>query len=344
VTSVVGLVATALAAFAASYTGVAAVRAVATRRDWLDYPNSRSSHAVVTPRGGGLAVVVVCVVGLTIALLRASLLTRDWKIVLIVASAVAAVSWIDDLWTLSSTIRISVHITAAVITVAGVGMSFPIDSWGSTALATVAATVTMLWVVGLTNAYNFMDGIDLMAAGQAIAGGGGWAVLGALAGSRDLLLLGVIVSFAAAGFALHNWPPARIFMGDVGSAFLGYLLAATAVVGVHRNSLLGLCGVLVVWPFVFDTMFTFMRRLKNREPVFKAHRSHLYQRLVIAGMTHLQVSLLYFVLELMGVACAIALMMAVPHALPMTMVTITASAYGLWAFVMKREKRSRGVT
>lgn len=337
------LLAIGVTVFIASFAGVAGVRAIATRRRWLDYPNSRSSHTIVTPRAGGLAIVVVSEAGLSVLLWRDRLLSREWTIVLAAAIVVAAVSWIDDLRPLSNKIRFSVHVIAALVVLATFGNidRAEIPFIGTISLGALGGPLTLLWIVGLTNAYNFMDGIDLMAAGQAIAAGAGWAVLGNIVDSRDLILAGIVIAFAAAGFAIHNRPPARIFMGDVGSAFLGYLLATMAVVGSHGDPTLGMCGVLLVWPFVFDTGFTFLRRLRNREAIFKAHRSHLYQRLVIAGMTHMQVSLLYFVLDLIGIGCAIALITGVPHATAISAMAITVSASGLWVFVTQTEQRAR---
>lgn len=329
--------------FAASFLGVAAVRAIATRRQWLDYPNSRSSHTIATPRAGGLAIVVVSEAASVILLSRHRLLTHDWTIVLVTAIIVAAVSWIDDLRPLSNKFRFSVHVGVAVVVLATFGTigGAELPSIGTISLRAAGTVLALLWIVGLTNAYNFMDGIDLMAAGQAIAAGAGWAVLGKIVKAPDLVLVGSVVSIAAAAFAIHNRPPARIFMGDVGSAFLGYLLATLAVLGVHRDPLLAISGAVLVWPFVFDTTFTFLRRLRNREVVFKAHRSHLYQRLVIAGMTHMQVSLLYFTLDLIGIGCAVALMMGVPYAPVFSTIAITASASGLWVFVTQTEQRAR---
>ncbi len=326
--------------FVASFVGVLAVRALATRRRWLDHPNSRSSHTTPTPRGGGIAIVLTVTCASILLLARDNLLTGPWAMVMAAAMIVAFVSWIDDLRPLANRIRFSVHASAAIMVLASFG-NIQLPVIGTISPGAAGSALILLWMVGLTNAYNFMDGIDLMAAGQAVAAGGGWALLASLTGSHDLLLVGSVIAFAAAGFAVHNRPPARIFMGDVGSAFLGYLIAAMAVIAAHRDLLLGVCGVLLVWPFVFDTSFTFLRRLRNREPVFEAHRSHLYQRLVIAGMTHMQVSLLYFALDLVGVGCAAALMTALPGAPAIAVISVFVSASGLWVFVTQTEKKAR---
>jgi Fuc2NAc and GlcNAc transferase len=340
-TSAGALAAIGIIVFVSSFLGVAVVRSIAIRLNWLDYPNNRSSHRVATPRGGGLAIAIVSVTASIAILSRGQLLTPDWKMVVAGAVIVAVVSWIDDLWTVSSTVRLSIHIAAAITVLVAVDNATENPYFGTLLRQAAAATIALLWIVGLTNAYNFMDGIDLIAAGQGIAAGVGWALVGALFESADLALVGTVVASAVAGFAILNRPPALIFMGDVGSTFLGYLLAAITILGASRDPLLGICGVLLVWPFVFDASFTFFRRLRIREPVFQAHRSHLYQRLVITKMTHFQVSFLYFNLALVGVLCAVALIAEMPQAPAISAIAITASAWGLWLFVVYKEKTAR---
>ena len=146
-----------------------------------------------------------------------------------------------------------------------------------------------------------MDGIDGIAAGQAITAGLGWAIVGWLADDLRPMLLGGLLTATSAGFLVHNWSPASIFMGDIGSAFLGYCFATLGLLGGGGGSG-ALIGILLVWPFVFDTAFTFCVRLRRRENIFKAHRSHLYQRLVLTGLSHRAVTLLYVALAVLGAA------------------------------------------
>ncbi len=138
--------------------------------------------------------------------------------------------------------------------------------------------------------------------GQAVIAGLGWLAMGQLVGQPLVSLVGVLVAGSSLGFLGHNWPPARIFMGDVGSAFLGFTLATLAVLSGLADARLPFAGVLALWPFVFDTAFTLLRRWRRGENIFAAHRSHLYQRLVIAGWRHRDVTLLYLWLALLAVA------------------------------------------
>jgi UDP-N-acetylmuramyl pentapeptide phosphotransferase/UDP-N-acetylglucosamine-1-phosphate transferase len=122
---------------------------------------------------------------------------------------------------------------------------------------------------------------------------------------EDIAILGLLILASSLGFLIHNWQPARIFMGDVGSTFLGFTSAALPVIAYQRDPKLALAGVLMVWPFVFDTLYTVFRRLRKRENIFAAHRSHLYQRLVSTGVTHRVVSSLYSFLAFAGLALAV---------------------------------------
>ena len=142
------------------------------------------------------------------------------------------------------------------------------------------------------------------------------------------------------GFLGHNWPPARIFMGDVGSAFLGFSLAVLAVIGGLAHPGLPLAGLLVVWPFVFDTTFTIVRRLRRGENIFAAHRSHLYQRVVIAGYSQRAVTLLYAGLALLGVVLALAWVLALPGAGWLALGLPGLLSLGLWRLVVRAETKS----
>jgi UDP-N-acetylmuramyl pentapeptide phosphotransferase/UDP-N-acetylglucosamine-1-phosphate transferase len=334
-----GMVAAALV----SYLGVGAVRRWAARHGVVDRPNERSSHLRVTPRGGGLAIVGVTVAGSVIAWRFAPAATSaEVAGPLLGATLVAAVSWLDDLHSLPTTIRLLAHGTAAIAAVASIGpwRVLAVPPFGAVDLGWAGWPLTVLWIVGLTNAYNFMDGIDGLAAGQAIVAGLGWVLLGALGGQPLIALCGALLAAASAGFLAHNWPPARIFMGDVGSAFLGYAFATLAVLGARLQPLEALAGALLVWPFLFDATFTFGLRLARGEDVFAAHRSHLYQRLVITGLSHGTVSALYAALALLGVVLAVGLhwQPAVAAARWWPLV-IAGAALGLWTLTVSRERR-----
>jgi UDP-N-acetylmuramyl pentapeptide phosphotransferase/UDP-N-acetylglucosamine-1-phosphate transferase len=184
-----------------------------------------------------------------------------------------------------------------------------------------------------------MDGIDGIAGGQAVLAGLGWAIIGTLIDLPFVGILGALLGAASLGFLFHNWPPALIFMGDVGSAFLGYSFACLAIIGASKDPPLAIAGVLLVWPFVFDTIFTFFRRLKNRENVFSAHRSHLYQRLVISGYSHRTVTLLYLGLDALGMLLAVLFVIRSVWTNILVIVILFLSCIFLWGLTVTREKQ-----
>jgi UDP-N-acetylmuramyl pentapeptide phosphotransferase/UDP-N-acetylglucosamine-1-phosphate transferase len=292
-----------------SYFGVLGYSKWAAKENILDVPNERSSHTEPIPRGGGLVIVILTLSGLLLYQVLGG--GGPWKVVLSFmagACLIAGVSWVDDLHSLPSGIRFSAHSLAAIVGIAACGywhtVSFPLI--GQIRLGLLGLPLTFFWIVGLTNAYNFMDGIDGIAGGQAMVAGLWWSVFGWLYQQPLCLVLGLFLASSSMGFLVHNWPPARIFMGDVGSAFLGYSFAMLPIMANYSMSLEGgwsgsfLAGILITWPFLLDTTLTFLRRLYNGEDVFRAHRTHIYQRLVIAGYSSGVISLLYMGLNIMG--------------------------------------------
>jgi UDP-N-acetylmuramyl pentapeptide phosphotransferase/UDP-N-acetylglucosamine-1-phosphate transferase len=164
--------------------------------------------------------------------------------------------------------------------------------------------LTFLWITGLTSAYNFLDGIDGIAGGQAVVAGAGWVILCSMVNRPEIGILGVLAASTSLGFLKYNWPPARIFMGDVGSTFLGYTFALIPLMCRRVSPAVPFAAVLLVWPCLFDSCFTVIRRAQTGENILVAHRSFLFQRLTITGWSHLQVTLLYTILEAIGVILA----------------------------------------
>jgi UDP-N-acetylmuramyl pentapeptide phosphotransferase/UDP-N-acetylglucosamine-1-phosphate transferase len=326
----------------ASYLGVAIILRWANRARMLDVPNERSSHTRPTPRGGGLAIVVV-VLGILwlLPLCNFAIAWRTMTAWTLGAFLIAGVSWLDDMRTVSFEVRLVIHVLGACVAMAGIGVVREIGlQCGIIQLGWLGLPLTLVWIVGLTNAYNFMDGIDGIAGGQAVAAGVGWAVIGWLGGQPIICCLGLLIAAAGVGFLGHNWPPARIFMGDVGSAFLGYTFAVLTVLAAQANPMFLPAGIALVWPFIFDSVFTFVWRLCRGEKVWEAHRSHLYQRLVISGLSRGQVSLIYIGLALLGMGWAIALVQGWRALVTAGAVVIAISAVSLWIWTCQRERRS----
>ncbi|MDX2163735.1 MAG: glycosyltransferase family 4 protein [bacterium] len=280
----------------------------------LDVPNERSSHAVPTPRGGGLGIVLAA-----LPLFVLALFTGDYGtgahlpallVFLVCAALIAALGWFDDRMNLSASVRLLLQlgIGAAVVIVIGAAAQTELPGLGVVGFAPlVALAINVVWVVGFTNIYNFMDGIDGIAGSQALIAGLGWAMLLLAMGVRDLALYAALVAASSLGFLFLNRPRALIFMGDVGSTFLGFSLAALPVLAFARtpdSRWLG-AGALMVAPFLLDGAFTILRRALRRENVLKPHRSHIYQRLTAKGrFSHLHITSLYALYALVSVFCA----------------------------------------
>ncbi len=327
----------AAAAGTASWFGVAVIRRWAGRGKSLDIPNERSLHTRPMPRGGGLAVVLVVLAGLWLWALRQPMFPwRALAALTLGGLLIAAVSWRDDLRPVSFWIRLLVHVAGAGIVVAGIGIVGTVGlPCGILCLGWLGLPLTLAWIVGLTNAYNFMDGIDGLAGGQAVVAGAGWALIGWLGGQPAAGAVGLLLAAASLGFLGHNWPPARIFMGDVGSAFLGYMFAGLTVLAAQSDPVFALAGVALVWPFVFDATLTFFRRLSRGEKVWVAHRSHLYQRLVISGLSHGRVSSLYVGLAVLGAALAVALVQGWRSLAAVGAAAMAAAAAALWGWSLR---------
>jgi Fuc2NAc and GlcNAc transferase len=272
----------------------------AHKRQILDHPNERSSHVMPTPRGGGLAIVLL-VTGTAIASIKEA--DFNHVIVYIVCGIVIAfLGWRDDISSLSPKIRFIVQglVAAVSIYVLGYFKSVTIPLFGELQLGVVGIIITFLWILGLINAYNFMDGIDGMAGGVALAGVCAWMFLSANMGNNFVFWISFAIAASSLGFLFHNWSPAKIFMGDVASTFLGYTFAVLPLLSADEGGDALMLGTLIMWTFIMDAGVTFIRRGLKRENVFAAHRTHLYQRLVASGYKHATISLLYIFLTLLA--------------------------------------------
>ena len=281
---------------AAAFTSAIATelyRRVALRRGLIDQPNERSSHTVPTPRGGGVAIVLASLAGFA-GLWIAGFLSGAALAALVAGGVpVAAVGLIDDRRPVPARVRLTVHFAAALLALLILNhASGALDLRSSAGLAVfIVLLVGTVWSVNL---FNFMDGIDGIAAAEAAfiaLAGGGLAVLAG--GSADSAAAALVFGGAVTGFLVWNWPPARIFMGDVGSGYLGLAVALfTVVAAVHRPTdfyawlILSAC-------FVADSMVTLITRFFRGETVSVAHRSHAYQRLSRHWRSHRRVTLAF---------------------------------------------------
>ena len=283
-----------------SYYGVYLIRHYVKHRRILDHPNERSSHTVPTPRGGGLALVLL-VLGTGLWFVLAAGFYKG-LIFLVGSAAIAWLGWRDDLHSLPPRFRFLIQGIVAAMSILGLGYFkvVTIPMFGELQLGGVGIFITFLWILGLTNAYNFMDGIDGMAGGVGLSAGIGWMWLASNINNSFVFWVALSITAGSLGFLGHNWSPAKIFMGDSGSTFLGYSFAVLPLLSSDQGGDALLLGTLLMWTIIIDAGVTFLGRLLRRENVFVPHRLHLYQRLVRAGYKHQTVSSLYILLTLLA--------------------------------------------
>lgn len=262
----------------------------------LDRPNERSSHSAPVPLGGGL--VIALVVLAVSAWVAAEIDWRRSLIYIVSASIIAWMGWRDDVRSLSAAFRLIVQGLIAIASIWGMGYfkEAALPVLGDVQLGWIGILITFLWIVGLTNAYNFMDGIDGMAGGVACSAALGWMWLSSNTETWFVFWTALAIAASSLGFLQQNWSPARVFMGDVGSTFLGYTFAVLSLVSADQGGDALLIGTLLMWIVIMDSFVTFLGRLSRGENVLSGHRSHLFQRLVLSGYKHTTISLLYMLL------------------------------------------------
>jgi Fuc2NAc and GlcNAc transferase len=320
------------AALAASLVLSPAVLRYARLHSLLDVPGERSSHTRPTPRGGGLGMVLVVLSGLAVFTGLGRLDPALGTAMLGGGALVAVVGWLDDVRGVPARGRLASHLVAAVWAVSWLGgMPELTVGTGSFHLGAAGGAVAVLAVVWGINLYNFMDGIDGLAAGEAASVA---LVAASLLAARNppLAAVAVTVAGAAAGFLPWNWHRARIFMGDVGSGFLGFLLATLALASENSGAMPALVWLLLVGVFFADATITLVRRMLRRERWYAPHRVHAYQRAVQGGWSHARVTSVVLGLN-GGLALLAWLCVLRPELLPRVLLLTGAALGGVYLVV-----------
>jgi Fuc2NAc and GlcNAc transferase len=283
----------ALVAFTAALWLTGRLRTYALARDLLDIPNVRSSHQIATPRGGGLAIVLTTLLALPVL---GALGALTWPGVCGLGGGgalVALVGLADDHWDIAAAWRLLGHFLAALWLLWWLGGLPPVPMLGQLFdlgwFGDVIAAIYLVWLLNLT---NFMDGIDGIAAVEVITVSASVACLYQLAAPRTAHWLGpLVLASASLGFLFWNWPPAKIFMGDTGSGFVGLMLGALSIQAAWVAPPLLWSWIILLGVFVVDATITLVRRLLRKERVHEAHRSHAYQHAALRWGSHLAVTL-----------------------------------------------------
>ncbi len=258
----------------------------------MDIPNQRSSHEQPMPRAGGAPMAIFSILAIIfLGITRPNLIPLNWMLTIgIGGGLIAWIGWLDDKASLSASIRFVFHIISAIW---AVYLLIPTET---SLLIKFAAG---FWVAWSINFYNFMDGLDGLAGSEAVVIALGAGYIAGRLGLLAPLTIAWVVASAALGFLFWNWPPAKIFMGDAGSGFLGYVFGCLAI-----GSGTGWAGgfytyLLLMALFVFDASFTLIKRILRREKFWEPHRQHLYQQAAQKGFSHLEITLFFVTVNML---------------------------------------------
>jgi len=272
----------------------------ANERQLLDIPNERSSHSTPTPTGGGMAIVVTFICFLLVAGLIFNVAVGEVFILAFTGSVLAIVGYLDDHRHIPAQWRLLIHFLVALILLLSLSQLPALSvfgwQWQSGWLLSGVSLVALVW---LLNLFNFMDGIDGIAGVEAITSLCGAALIVLAAGGVHWPVILLALAGCVLGFLVFNWPPAKIFMGDAGSGFLGFMLGALALITSATGFISLWAWLILLAVFIADSTLTLVRRAKKGEKVHQAHRSHAYQILSRKWTGHLPVTLVVLIVNLL---------------------------------------------
>ena len=315
----------------------------------VDRPEARKAHAHPTPKGGGLGVVVAFMLGISVLYGYAEftrLADPYFRAVILAALAIAAVSYLDDLRDWPFTVKLMAQILAAVVAVGG-GLSVHsvnVPLAGAVEIGGWGAAGTIAWILLATNAFNFMDGLDGLAAGTALVACVFLAVIAQWQGGLFVYAASLLLGAGLAGFLPFNFPRARIFLGDVGSQFCGFMLAVLGIAAARfdRVDLSFLLVPMLLMGLLFDVAFTLARRLLAGQAITRPHRSFLFQVAHRSGMDPRAIAVTHWGFAAWGGLCGLAFAAAPSMAKPfIPFATLVPQA--AWLFVVARRARRQNL-
>lgn len=322
---------------ALSYALTGLVRSFALRHNLLDKPNARSSHDAPTPRGGGIAVILATIAGTAIGVALGIASGRDAFTLALGMVIVGAIGWVDDRRGMRADVRLGVHFCVALWTLY-MFHGLPLVRVGTASLG-IGGAGYILGAVGIAwsiNLFNFMDGIDGLAGSQAVLIFASAGLLLFFRRDDSLGTIALVLAAASAGFLVWNWPPAKIFLGDVGSGSIGYAVATLAAASENRGAVSLVTFAIIGGVFITDATVTLIRRITRRHRPADAHRDHAYQRLARVWGSHRAVTL-----RAVAVTSILALLAAAATTIPRLLVPAFGGACVLLAsLVIATERRA----
>ncbi len=315
----------------------------------LDAPDARKAHDQPTPKGGGVGIVAAFLIGIAVLYGFASFsrLANGYFIGVIVASvAIALVSLADDLWSFPFTVKLAAQIAAAsAALVSGLYVHlFNLPGIGLVDAPDIGMAITLVWILFTTNALNFIDGLNGLAAGVTLIAALFLATIGALSGGWFVYFASLLLAAGVIGFLPFNFPRARIFMGDVGSQFCGFVLAMLGV-AASRFEITPLSFTLVpmlLAGVLYDVAFTLVRRALAHENLTQPHRGHLYQLAHRCGINAAAIAVLYWAFTAWGGLCCL-LFLRVPQASRPVALLLCLAPQPVWTLFVLRRARRQGL-
>ncbi len=276
-------------------------RKLAVRWNILDIPNNRSAHSNPIPRGAGISFFLSFNIVLAFLMWQNQISMYYLRPVILGGPMIMILGYWDDIKSLSAILRLVAHFTAAVF------IFYLISSGFSKAVVIsflpnipwLTAIFCILFIAWFINLYNFMDGADGLSTSIGMVGSGLIAILSYRAGNIDLAIIYVVLAYALAGFLLFNWHPAKVFMGDSGAYYLGYVFGSLALVSkMYYDSSL-FVHLIIFGLFIVDATWTLLRRMIRREKIFVGHKMHAFQKLIAKGWGHARVTSLYVLITVL---------------------------------------------
>jgi Fuc2NAc and GlcNAc transferase len=265
----------------------------------VDAPNERSSHSIPTPKGGGLAFFAVFSIILTWYFAFYPDYHKIVEPILYGGPFVVLVGWLDDRFNLSAAIRLLVHFAVAVLIYGLVTQWFrvPFSISFLPDLSWMGPVFSVFFIAWFINLYNFMDGADGLAASNAVVGSVLMAVLASVHASPQIAMVYCLIAYTVSGFLFYNWGSAKIFMGDTGAYFLGFLFAALALISKAYADVSFYSHIIIFGFFIFDATYVLFRRALRWEKLYQAHRMFIFHKLIDRGWSHRNVASLYVMVQ-----------------------------------------------
>ncbi len=328
-------------AFAISLAATPFVISLAHKIGAVDVPDSeRRVHKKPIPRLGGLAIFY----GFLIALLFFAKLDQQLRGILIGALIIVGVGIIDDVKQLRALVKLGAQIVAAVVVVlndvriSAISVPTFISETGILMLGSFSIPVTIIWVIIVTNAVNLIDGLDGLAVGVSSIASFSLFFIAILGGEQNVAIIAAALAGGCVGFLPYNFNPAKIFMGDTGSQFLGYMLSVICIQGLFKGYVIisFIVPLLILGLPLFDTIFAILRRAWNHKPIMGADRGHLHHRLLDNGFTQKQtVAILYIIASILGISAVLVLERGAYVASLLLLIALSV-AFGLYKLLRKR--------